>query len=152
MSEISPPNKPVLSNREPPTDADRKRTIVFLLLACSLLLGPVIVFLPEKESMLDFLVSIPLLVLAVTWCHIDARAHDYRIGCLFRFLLILLFVIAFPVYIFRTRGLNGAKTLFWAFILVLLMFMCMVLTGLATLFAVDFLYPGYADELLGMEG
>ena len=52
-------------------------------------------------------------------------------------LLVLLFVVEFPIYLLQTRGLGAFKTLGLTLLLVAAMFACMVTAVLVTLFIGD---------------
>ena len=140
------------SPAQPPAKSDRKRKIVFWLVAYSLIVGPPLVFVPDGSNVLSTLLTLPLLVLGVSWCHTDARQRGFRLGRAWTLFLVFLSIIAFPIYFFRTRGIRGIKTLFLAVALCIVMMICMAATGLVTLLIVDAIWPGYARELLGISG
>lgn len=114
-----------------------KRGILFMLLVYSVILGIISVFLPEDDQGLGYLVSGPFLILGVWWCFTDASEHDYSIGWMMRILLVLMFAIGFPLYIFRTRGIAGFKTLGLAVLLVAIMAVCAGLTAATTMILGD---------------
>lgn len=117
--------------------AVKKRRIVMLLLAYSSILGIISYFLPEENTPLDFVVGLPVLILGISWCFIDAAERDYRIGRLTLLLLILLFIVGLPIYLFQTRGIGAIKTLSIAMVLVVAMCACMFVTAYATLYVGD---------------
>ena len=84
--------------------------------------------------MLNYVVGLPLLFLAVVWCHTDADEREHRMGRMMFFSLLLVFVLAFPIYVIHTRGLHGLKTLLLAAIFVAAMATCMLAAGLATIY------------------
>ena len=118
-------------------DRLKSRRIVLMLLAYSAILGIIICFLPEEDTPLDYVVEFPLLILAVAWCFEDAHQRGHRIGRTMRFVLILFFLVGFPIYLFQTRGFGAFKSLGMALLLVGLMFTCMVATALATMYIGD---------------
>ena len=115
-------------------NVSRKRGILLKLLIYSGLLGIVSVFLQNHNSVLSYLLRLPALILGITWCHVDANQRGYSMGKLMRLGLIFIFVVVFPLYLFRTRGLKGIKTLVQAILFVTAMFACMLATGFATLY------------------
>jgi hypothetical protein len=117
MSEsgATPDSSDAMDSADPVVDYSyEKRRLLKLLLGYSALYGVITVFLGQEHTMLDFFVGCPLLILAVIWCHTDAYERDHRIGKMMKFGLIFYFVLAFPIYIFQTRGLRGIETLFHA--------------------------------------
>ncbi len=125
---------------ENPTSVDyaaKKRRILIILLAYSAILGVVSCFLPEEDRALDFVVGLPLLILGVSWCFTDAIEREHRIGRVTRLLLILLFIVGFPIYLLQTRGFRGFKSLGLTLLLVAAMFACMFTTYHITLFIGD---------------
>ncbi|MCE2751078.1 MAG: hypothetical protein LW720_04225 [Pirellula sp.] len=120
--------------REIPDSVSTKRGILLKLLIYSGLLGIISVLLPNSNRVIDFLLGLPALVLGITWCHVDANQREYSLGKLMRLGLIFAFVLAFPFYLLRTRGLKGIKTLAQAILFVTAMFACMLATSFGTLF------------------
>lgn len=112
--------------------AARKRRIVMMLLAYSAILGVISCFLPEEASALDGIVSLPILILGISWCFADAAQRGHRIGRLTIILLIFLFIVGLPIYLFQTRGIGAVKTLASAMMLVGAMIVCMCLAVTAT--------------------
>ena len=115
--------------------AARKRGIVMLLLAYSAVLGGIIWFLPEEDTALDFIVGLPLLILGIAWCFTDAAQRDHRIGRLMGLLLVLLFVVGLPIYLFQTRGFGAFKSLLLLAVLIGAMLACLFVTAVASLYA-----------------
>jgi len=145
-----PPKQSSISNSH--DYAKQKRAMLVWLCIYSGILGPIMVFMPEQETMLDTLVSLPLLVLGIAWCHFDARQRNFRLGRAWTLFLVFLSIIAFPAYISRTRGIRGIKTILKAIILLIFMLGCMIAAGFATLLVLDLIWPSYAGELLQMDG
>jgi hypothetical protein len=114
--------------------AARKCGIVMLLLAYSAALGVIVWFLPEEDTPLDFVVGLPLLILGIAWCFTDAAQRDHRIGRLMGLLLVLLFVVGLPIYLFQTRGSGAFKSLLLLAVLIGAMLACLLLTAFATLY------------------
>ena len=98
-------------SEQPIVYAAKKRRVVMLLLVYSAILGILFCFLPEEDTPIDFIVTLPLLILAISWCFTDAAERDHRIGPRMRLLLILLFIVGLPIYLFQTRGIGAIKTL-----------------------------------------
>ena len=117
--------------------AAKKRRVILMLLAYSAILGVISCFLPEEDTPLYFIVILPLLILGISWCFIDADEHEHRIGRLMKHALVLLFIVSFPVYVFQTRGVRGVKTIVLALLLVGVMGACGFATESVTLFFRD---------------
>ena len=112
--------------------ATKKRRIILMLLAYSLIAGIIVCFLPEEETVLEFIFGLPFLILGIAWCYIDAWERDYRLGRLMQITLVLLFAIGLPVYIFRTRGVGGFRTMANLLLLTGAMVVCLVTAELVT--------------------
>ena len=108
-----------------------------MLLAYSAILGVIVCFLPEEDNALEFIVGLPLLLLGVSWCFIDAGERDHRIGRVMGFALVLLFVVAFPLHVFQTRGVRALQTIVMGLLLVGVMLACEYATEYATLLLGD---------------
>ncbi len=117
--------------------AAKKHRIILMLLAYSAIFGVICIFLPEEGSLLDFVVGLPMLILGISWCFTDADQHNHQIGKLMRFVLVLLFIIGFPLYIFQTRGIRGFKILALTVLLMTAMAVCAFCIMLATLYIGD---------------
>ncbi len=142
MDETSVVSPPLKKFKPPPKPSETKFRIIIALIVYSAILGSILAFLPEEETPLDTIVIIPLLVLAVAWCLFDAKQRDHRVGCLMKLLLIFVFAIGFPLYLYSTRGIESFKTLGLSIGLVAIMFACMIAAGLLTLFVCDTFFPG----------
>jgi hypothetical protein len=92
----------------------RKRWLVGLLFLASAVLSIVGCFLGEDDSVVQTLLGLPILVLSIAWCFTDARQRGHRMGRLMKLLLVLCFALAFPIYLFQSRGWRGALTLLQA--------------------------------------
>lgn len=114
--------------------SQKKRRILVLLLVYSAVLGIVGCFLPEEDKSLNFIVSLPWLILAVSWCFADAAERDHRIGLITKSLLIFMLIVGLPIYLFQTRGLGGFKSVAFATLLAGAMFACAFVTEYATLY------------------
>jgi hypothetical protein len=90
-----------------------KRNILIALLLYVACLGGIGVFLPENPSVdrLLFVLGIPTLFVLLAWCHCDARERCYEMSMPMRICLVLLFAVAFPIYVFKSRGLGGFKAI-----------------------------------------
>ena len=126
-----------LETEQAADDRPRSRRIVLMLLAYSAILGIIICFLPEEDTPLDFIVGIPLVILGVAWCFEDAQRRGHRIGRTMGPVLILFFMVGFPIYLLQTRGFGAFKSLGMALFLVGLMFTCMVAAAIATTYIGD---------------
>ena len=117
------------------TYAVKKRRIILMLLAYSTLAGIIEVIFPDTDSATDFVLSLPMLVLGVSWCFTDAAERGFRMGRLMSLLLILCLAVGLPVYLLRTRGFGAFKTLALTVLLVVVMSTCMVVAGYVTAYA-----------------
>lgn len=117
--------------------AAKKRRIILMLLTYSAIFGAICVFLPEEDNPLDFIAGLPMLIMGISWCFMDADQHDHRIGKLMKLILVLLFIIGFPLYIFQTRGIRGFKTLVLTISLVAVMAACAFSTGFVAIYVGD---------------
>lgn len=71
-------------------------------------------FLPENSGFLAFLANAaPVLFLscAVIWCYLDSYRYNTFLRRKFYLCLLLCFAVAYPYYVFKTRGLSGFITL-----------------------------------------
>jgi hypothetical protein len=66
-------------------------------------------FIPALMHAIAFNVfSLIVAILTIgAWVHFDARVHNVAVGPALRICIVMLGFIAVPVYVFRTRGLNG---------------------------------------------
>lgn len=115
----------------------RKRIIIYLLLVYAAFVGCVSNALPEDDQAIDFLFGLPYLILGISWCFADAAERKYRLGRVSKIVMILLFAVGFPVYIFRTRGIGGVKTIGMMFLLIGGMCACAIVAAVATQFVYD---------------
>jgi len=119
----------------PRKDYARKKTrILLMLLGYSALTGIFVVvgffFNPnDKPNPMNIVIHVPTIALILWWCLVDAEQHDHAIGKIMRICLILLTFIAFPIYIFQTRGIGGFKTLVLAALFFAAMTACSVVTA-----------------------
>ena len=70
--------------------AATKRRIIIMLFGYSAIMGVIYCFLPS-ESPLDYVITLPILVMAISWCLTDARERDLKLGRLWRLFLIFFF-------------------------------------------------------------
>ncbi|MBI5528730.1 MAG: hypothetical protein HY897_20565 [Deltaproteobacteria bacterium] len=116
--------------------ANRKRRILVALVLYAAFLGVVGIlmgFLPKdarSPNMISAIAVLPALILAILWCDADARHRGHKIGSVARLGLVFCFVVAFPVYVFRSRGLSGFKTLGLAMLFIAAMIGCAFVAGL----------------------
>lgn len=111
----------------------RKRFFLIAMLCYSVPSGALAVKIAEDGERLYFIASLPLLILMIKWCFEDARQRDYPLGKWMRVALVLFFIGAFPIYLFRTRGLFGFVSVLGA-----ALFFCLLMLG------------SYAGEWIGM--
>jgi len=81
----------------------RKRQLTILMVAYAVFLGFVSALLMEEDRSANFVLVFPGLFLTLAWCITDARQRGESLGMPMRVALVLLFFVAFPVYIFSTR-------------------------------------------------
>lgn len=91
--------------------AVRKRNFLLALFAYAGILGMLVVFIPEDDKLLGFVLGLPIIVLAIAWCYADAEQRAHSIGKRMRIAMILFFAAAFPIYAFQTRGIAGILTI-----------------------------------------
>lgn len=118
-------------------DAKKKRLIIRSLIVYSALLGIVCCFLPEGDRALEFIAGLPFLILGISWCITDANERHHRIGRVTKLVLILCFIVGFPLYLLQTRGFGAFKTLGWTLLLGGGMVLCEYTTAYATIFIGD---------------
>ncbi len=95
--------------------AEKKQSILIILLIYCGLYGFISGLLVETNPVLSFVIGLPITILVLTWCLNDAVQLDHRIGKVMRIGLIFFGYIAFPIYVFQTRGfIKGIKTLVFA--------------------------------------
>ena len=85
---------------------------------------------------LEYAAPLLLLSCGVVWCYLDSYRYDVFLTQRFYLFLLLFFAVAFPCYVFRTRGLSGFITIGGSLLFVSV---CYVLvfagTGLGVVFA-----------------
>ncbi len=124
-----------MSSKKPQSIMPReKRYFIKLLLAYAAVLGIVSAFIFEDDTSLDVPLSLPIIILGVAWCFADAAQREHYMGRLMSLFLVLFFLLALPIYLFRTRGLGAFKTLGLTALLVMAMLAIMIASGLATIF------------------
>lgn len=120
---------------DPPFDyRAKKQRVIYFAVCYSLIHGIVICFLPQEDSALDLLVGFPFLICGILWCYTDAAERGSRIGVITRLLLIFVFVVGLPLYLFQSRGVGAFKSLGLVFALVAAMSACMVTSAFATVY------------------
>ena len=91
----------------------RKRAVLIGMLIWAVLIG-VSILLPEGSTAnrsLGFLLDIAFLFMVLMWCHYDSIEYGYDLSMGMKIFIVLLMPIAFPLCIFRSRGIAGFKTL-----------------------------------------
>ena len=100
---------------EAPSNRTLKKRVLIGLLVLAACEGIVMMFLPEVgqlRSVAQLVPALPFLFLILLWCHYDAADHNFSLGRIMTSSLILFMAIAFPIYLFRSRGFfSGLKTL-----------------------------------------
>lgn len=91
----------------------------------AIFLGIIPILLVEEFDEFPLILSLPLLLLALSWCFTDARERQHRVGGFMRVGLVLLFVAAFPIYLFQTRGRGGFMALATSIIFAVFLCVCM---------------------------
>jgi hypothetical protein len=100
-----------MSVSQPALDfAAKKRRILYVLFVAATIVGLWVGYSPGMDGSTEVALHLALLIPALWWCFTDADQRGFRIGAIHSILLVLAFLIAFPVYLFRTRGLAGFKT------------------------------------------
>lgn len=111
----------------------KKRLIVLLLLVYAAVLGVISVFLPQSEDRpIDFILGLPVLTLVIWWCYTDANERDHRMGRITMLLLVLLFAVGFPLYLFQTRGLGAFRAIVYSFLVAGGMLICTIAGAVVT--------------------
>ena len=89
-------------------DPKAPKTIALILLGVVSLVGPFVEMLAtgkiEDFSKFGIATIVVVLVLVFWWYHVDKREHDYQAGRLMNAGILLLAIVAFPIYFVRTRG------------------------------------------------
>ncbi len=99
----------------------QKRFVLIGMLVFSACIGGISVFLPDDpriDRTTNFIFAILFLLMVSSWCSFDARERNTILSPAMRLGLFLVFALAFPVYIFKSRGLGGFKTLGYCGLLV----------------------------------
>jgi len=74
----------------------------------------------ETEQLISFIGGALGSFFVFLWCYFDALERQYPLSKTMKICLVAIAAIAFPVYVFRSRGLAGFKTLGWAILFLLL--------------------------------
>jgi hypothetical protein len=95
---------------------DEKRWILIGLLVSGAIFGAVFPFLPESQQELfssaNLSISVAFFLALLAWCYYDASGLGFLLSKLTILSLILVAPVAFPVYLFKTRGARrGLKAL-----------------------------------------
>ena len=89
-------------------DLKAPKTIALILLGVVSLVGTFIEMLltgqVEALSKFDLATTIVSIPLIFWWYHVDKRERDYQAGPLMNAGILVLAVVAFPIYFVRTRG------------------------------------------------
>ena len=105
-----------MSEPEAETGSCREQKKFFLasLLIYAACFGGVVAFVPEDSTIEDALSYVSAFVsvfLALGWCHYDAIERHCFLSRSMRICLVVCFGLAFPIYLFKSRGLGGFKAL-----------------------------------------
>ncbi|MFO0914005.1 MAG: hypothetical protein U0795_13685 [Pirellulales bacterium] len=87
--------------------AVRKQMVLAGVFAWSVIQGVLVGLGIGIDGLGVLLLNLPLLVLGVSWCHLDAAERRYTIPFTLRLGLILIFGLALIVYLFESRGIRG---------------------------------------------
>ena len=113
----------------------KKRCLV-LLFIYPLVFGAAMPIVPQDSApgiAISRLLVLALFLTALLWCHYDSLERGFWVSKTLKAALVLLFAVAFPYYIFRTRGVAGFKTL-GRVLLVLAAMAVLCLTGASVTF------------------
>lgn len=109
----------------------KNRTLKWLL-SYSVVVGAVGFFFPEDDWTLDVIIEFPTVILMNHWCYLDASERSRRLSTLTKLALVFAFFLAFPIYLFRTRGLAGFRALALSMLFFVAMIACSMAGGLAS--------------------
>lgn len=126
-------------------DSQKKRLLLSLAVLMAIL-GGVSGAIGEESALaklVTVLFGVAISILVASWCHYDSLERDRRLSRLMRIGLLMVWILIFPIYAFRTRGLGGFKLLAHAFLV-----MCAVLV-IALLS--ELLGEGIATTLAGVD-
>ena len=88
--------------------AAQPKTIALALLGALSFAGPLLEMLVtgkvEDLSKFDLATTLIALPLVFWWYHVDKREHGYQAGPLMNAGILVLAIVAFPIYFVRTRG------------------------------------------------
>jgi hypothetical protein len=88
--------------------AKQPKTIALALLGALSFAGPLLEMLVtgkvEDLSKFDLATTLVALPLVFWWYHVDKREHGYQAGPLMNAGILVLAIVAFPIYFVRTRG------------------------------------------------
>jgi len=103
------------------------KALALILLGVLSFLGPLVEMLTtgkvEDLSRFDLATTLIALPLIFWWYHVDKREHGYQAGPLMNAGILVLAIVAFPIYFVRTRGWKGGAmatllaTVFFAILL-----------------------------------
>ena len=91
-----------------------KRFWLLGIVAWTALFGAVTGALPAEADFpqpICWISVLGMLFMMFSWCQYDALQRGYRMSRALRVGLVLVWLLAFPFYVFRTRGLAGFKTI-----------------------------------------
>lgn len=120
------------SKIEPKHYCKRKRLFLIGILVLSACSGVITVYLPDNNCIMDYIIGLPCLFLIFAWCHYDALEHGCFMSRSMRICLVIFVFVAFPVYIFKSRGNNGFKALALSLLFVGTSIMISILSGLSS--------------------
>lgn len=91
--------------------AAKKQRIIFWLFVYHAAVGFIEGLSSIDDPMLTFLFTVPIYIMVLSWCYADANERGRQLSKGESTSLILFFIVAFPIYLFRTRGIRGFQTL-----------------------------------------
>lgn len=103
--------------------------------------GGIIAFLPEESAAFDiieFAAGLVMLILITSWCYYDAVQRQIPLSRGMRVWLVLFFAVAFPIYLFKSRGFGGFRGLAHAAVFLCAMVGTLFLAGVSCSFMGSF--------------
>lgn len=118
-----------------PDERRRKRLVLLIILAAWALNGILDALFAEMASFEKYSELFAVVCFAFCtrlWCHYDSQERGFSIGRFLSLSIVLIALIGFPVYAFRTRGLAGFRLVGGAVLFMLAVIMFYGLARVAT--------------------
>jgi len=96
--------------------ARKKRRVILILYGLGVVFGVLDTLFADLASYgpaSEVLGALSIILGISLWCHYDASQRDYTIGRALRLAILLILLVGFPVYAFRTRGWSGFGLIGW---------------------------------------